>query len=247
MRFCIVLFVMSTIPLACSSNTAKKTVHPTPNGTDTSTDTNTHTGTDAGESDAGSNENCAVWPAQKLMPAIGPFFFGTNPRPCRVKNVLNNTNQYYQYEADRLISSTAVISGDQTTYHYDGALIVAATRTQASTTSSITYDYTAERLTQSTETAGAVSKTIYQLDSMGYPTIATVEPPQEGQPVRFVHEYENCRLVRRLAYNADGAINDDLSAEYYYDDNSGRITERYATKDDQVYGYLDDSGTCVMP
>lgn len=245
MRFCISLLVLGVCSLACSSNSSKKTTQTNPQST--STDTNTNTGTDAGESDAGNNDNCPAWSAAKLMPLVGPFFYGTDSRPCRVRNAVQNTNIYIAYNGDQVASMTAVSSNDQTTYSYNGdGVIVKATRTQASGTSVTTYEYTSESLTQTTETGGVTSTTLYRLDAQGYPTVATVNPPLEGQPVRFVHEYENCRLVRRVAYNADGSVNNDVSAEYFYDD-SGRIYERDAPKDDQIYGYLDADDNCVMP
>ncbi len=246
-RLCVSLFLLAACA-ACSSNSAKKTVQPpTSTGTDTGTETETNTSTDAGDSDAGTTENCPEWPKEKLMPMIGPFFFGNLPRPCRVKNVLNGTSQYYEYQGDHVATLTAVAANDQTTFQYEGDLIVGAARTQPSGSSTQTYDYTAERLTQTAESDGTTSKTVYRLDARGYPTVATVEPPQEGQPARFVHVYKDCRLVQRIAYDADGSVNNDISAEYYYDDDTGRITERYAPKDDQLFGYLNDSGDCVMP
>lgn len=244
MRFCISLLVLGVCSLACSSNSNKKAAQTNPQST--GTDTNTSTGTDAGESDAGNNDNCPAWPAAKLLPAIGPFFYGTDSRPCRVRTV-GGANLYISYNGDQVASMLAVASNDQTTYSYNGdGVIVKATRAQASGTSVTTYTYTAESLTQTTETASGTSTITYQLDAQGYPTVATIDPPQKGQPVRFVHEYENCRLVRRVAYNVDGTANDDVSAEYKYDD-TGRIYEISAPNDDEIYGYLDANDNCVMP
>ena len=246
MRFCISLLVLGVCSLACSSS-SKKSTQPNPQNTSTDTNTNTNTSTDAGDSDAGNNDNCPAWPAAKLLPLVGPFFYGADPRPCRVRNAVQGTNLYIQYNGDKVASMTAVSSNDQTSYSFNGdGAIVKATRTQASGTSVTTYAYTAESLTQTTVTAGVTSTTLYKLDSQGYPTVATIDPPLADQPARFVHEYENCKLVRRVAYNADGSVNSDISAEYYYDD-SGRIYERFAPKDDQFYGYLDADGNCVMP
>jgi len=245
MRFCINLFVLVVCTVACSSNSTKKTGQPASTGTDTSTNTATNTGTDAGQSDAGT-ENCAPWPREKLMPAIGPFFFGANPRPCRVKYVSSDTNLYYEYSDGHLIAATAVASNDKTTYQLEGDLIVGATRTQPSGTSTIAFEYTDDLLIQTTTAGGTQSSITYQLGPNGYPTLATLQPPQQGQPVRFVHEYDTCRLVRRVAYNADGSVSNDNTAEYHYD-ALGRIEQRYTPKDDQLYGYLDESDSCIMP
>jgi len=244
MRFCISLLILGVCSFACSSNSSKKTTQTNPQST--GTDTSTNTGTDAGESDAGNNDNCPAWPAGKLLPLVGPFFYGTDPRPCRVRNV-QGTNLYIGYTGDQVTSLTAVSSNDQTAYSYNAdGVIIKAIRTQASGTSVSTYAYADDSLTQTTETAGVTSTTLYLLDAQGYPTVATVNPPQAGQPARFVHEYENCRLVRRIAYNADGSVNSDISAIYEYDE-SGRIYERSAPKDDEIYGYLDADNNCVMP
>jgi YD repeat-containing protein len=161
--------------------------------------------------------------------------------------IVQGANLYIQYNGDQVASMTAVASNEQTTYSYDGdGLIIKATHTQGSVSSATTYAYTAESLTQTTESAGVTSTTLYTLDAQGYPTVATVNPPQEGEPVRYVHQYENCRLVGRVAYNGDGTVNDDFSAVYIYD-ASGRIDECSAPKDDEIYGYLDADDTCVMP
>ena len=243
-RFYISLLVLGVCSLACSSSSTKKATQTNPQTT--GTDTNTSAGTDAGESDAGNNDNCPAWPAAKLLPVIGPFFYGTDSGPCRVR-IVQGANLYFKYNGDQVATMTAVASNDQTTYSYDGdGVIVKATHAQGSATSVTTYAYTAESLTQTTEATSGTSTITYMLDAQGYPTVATVNPPQEGQPVRFVHEYENCRLVRRVAYNADGTVNDDFSAVYNYDD-SGRIYELSSPSDDEIYGYLDASDNCVMP
>jgi hypothetical protein len=247
-RFCISLFILGLCSLACSSKATKKnTLPPQTTGTDTSTETDTTTDTDAGDIDAGNTSNCEAWPSERLAPLVGPFFYGNSPRPCRVKNTAQNTSLYFQYrdngQLDSLVNPAA---NDQTKYEYNGdGLIGTATRTQPSGTSVTTYLYGADSVTLTTVSGGATSTQTYKLDAKGYPTVVTLDPPQEGQPVRFVHEYDSCRIVRRAAYNSDGSVNDQLTADCDYEESTGHMKGRHSPLDDQNYYYLDDDGNCV--
>jgi hypothetical protein len=247
-RFSVSLLVLGLCSIACSSNSTKKTTQPPPQNiaTDTSTDTNTETDVDAGDIDAGNTSACNEWPPGKLMPFVGPFFYGESPRPCRVKNNAQNTSLFLNYSAsgqlDTLLNSATGDKG-QTKYAYDQTSGLLATATQDGSVT--TYEYAKDKLTLTTVSGSTTSTQVYRLDAKGYPTVVTITPPPEGQPVRFLHEYDNCRMIKRTAFNADGSENEELTAEYEYEESTGHMKRRYAPLDDQNYYYLDDSGNCV--
>ena len=235
LRLCFALLLIGVGSFACSSKSDKPK---SSTGTSTDTDTNTNTNTDAGDSDA--SAGCPAWPTEKLAPVIGPFFYGTDPRPCRIE--IGKTYLFFAWvPGTQRVDTMKNVAGPETTqYHYDdNGLIKDAVKTNSKNqTTTTTYEYTPKSTTWTTtdDSSGAVTTTVYKLDAQGYPTEVTINPAPAGQPVRYVHQYENCILKFRIAYNADGTENADLEADYSYDDQ-GRMIERRVTGDDEVFVY----------
>ena len=245
LRLCFALLLIGVGSLACSSKSSKPKANnqPQSTGTDTGTGTDTNTNTDAGDPDAGgtgvsTTADCPAWPAEKLAPIIGPFFYGTDPRPCRIE--IGNTYLFFAWVAGtQHLDTMKNVAGPETTqYEYDAdGLLVDAVKTHGTQKATTMYKYAADSTTwTTTDYTGAVTTTVYKLGAQGYPTEVTIDPAPSGQPVRYVHEYENCQLMKRVAYDAGGAVNNDQTADYYYDDQ-GRVIERKATGDDEVFVY----------
>jgi hypothetical protein len=252
LRSCFALLLIGVSSLACSSKSSKPKANnqPPSTGTDTGTDTNTNTDTDAGDPDAGGtnvngNANCQPWPVEKLAPMIGPFFYGTDPRPCRIE--IGNTNLFYTWDGTPRVTQMQNVAGAETTiYEYDdNGVIKDAVKTNSKGTTTTTYTYTSNATTWTTkDPTGATTTTVYKLDAKGYPTEVTVTPAPSGQPSRYVHEYDdNCRLTFRIAYNPDGSENTGQTAQYIYG-SEDRVSERVATGDDEVIYYIDADGKC---
>jgi len=239
MRFCCALLMFSLCPLACSSNSKK---HTTPSQEQITDPNNTNVQYDAGAADGGA---CAEWPASKLVPYIGPFFFGSRPRLCRVDSSTQG-HVFFEYNDDytRITRQAIAATGDITTFTYDASgLITQSLRTTSKGNTTTTFEYSAEQMTQTSTTGSETVTQITHLDEFGYPRELTLSPVTTGQPTRYLHEYVDCHLQRRVAYNSDKSVNDDLSADYSYDD-LGRISERRAPKDSSVFVYLDENDEC---
>ena len=232
-------------PIAgCSSNSS----HPAAaGGTSSQVDNSTggQSGLDAaadcdGGADLDSGETstctggCPVWPQEKLAPVVGPFFYGTHPGPCRI--IVNGSGYYYMtYDSNGLLTKMDLVATNTNTlYTYTNGLLTTETTGQNVTT----YAYTANSLSITATTNTGVTQADYTLDDLGYPQAVTVvnTPAQPTAPTHYQHEYKNCQLVARIAYNADNSINDAAAAQYSYDDQ-GNLIERATTGDDEVYDY----------
>ena len=253
MRWSVALMLVGiTSALGCSSSSNKANNTSQPQTRDERADPNTNPNVDAGDSDAGPdvnvNANCPAWPTEKLAPIVGPFFFGDG-RLCHI--VINKSaHQFYDWNDTHVTQMRVVTTSETTVYAYDpnnDALLTSATLSNTKGTTTTSYAYKSDATTwTTTDTKGNVTTVVYTLDPQGYPLQTTIAPPPTDSPVRFVHEYADCQLKRRVAYNADGSVNDDYTADYIYDDQ-GRISERSAPKDDELFVYQAADGTCPPP
>jgi YD repeat-containing protein len=194
------------------------------------------------------NAGCAAWPKAKLFPTIGPFFYGTNPGPCKMivtsgTTSTSTTTFNYTYDASGQLTGQVTDDGSQvTTYQYEQGLLTheTSTNTTASTQTVTTYTYSGNTVTYSSASAGAtVSGYVYTLDAQGYPITVTalqVTSTDASVATHHTYEYENCRLLRRVGYNAANEEVTGQAAAYTYDE-SGRVSHRTMANRDESYDY----------
>ena len=165
--------------------------------------------------DTSGTASCAVWPRSRLLPIIGPFFYGKDPGPC-----INNNGSTFSYEAGRLLSSTDA-KGLKTTYQYDAQGI--PTGSTSSDGTSEAFEFGADYVLDTSKYAdGSINAQYrYTLSPSGYPTAVTIDVP--NLPSRFgTYSYSNCRLLARTVALV-GAAPEKLTYEY---DDTGHLTKR---------------------
>ena len=194
------------------------------------------TGGTTAQNSAGGMSNCPTWPREKLLPIIGPFFYGPNPGPCT--RTFQGVTYTFAYDSAGLVSSQS--TGSSTT--------IAVTRTQGLDTTEVvngsqgstttTYTYSANSIMGiSTSSSGSQTQYFYTLNDQGYVTSYSLvgTPPLTMMPVRYEYVYSNCRLIQRVAYLSNNSVDPNSTTQYAYD-SQGRLTARTspdATTDEQ--------------
>ncbi len=193
------------------------------------------------------NAGCAAWPKQKVFPTVGPFFYGPNPGPCKMTVLPTSATvaeQIFTFNYDTTKQLASQTSGDGAavvTYQFEQGLLVSETSTTNGDATVTTYTYSGNTVTYSSTTSGGViSGYRYTLDAQGYPIATTaLNPPAtvtESTPTYYAYEYENCRIVRRVGYNAVNAVVANYLTQYTYD-SLGRVSHRTSATRDELYDY----------
>lgn len=174
---------------------------------------------------------CPPWPQQRLMPIIGPFFYGPDPGPCSSKDDLDTSK--YTYEDGVLKSELRRQHGleSTTTYSADaqGRLM-----TSSDGAASDSFEFGPSSLVDTTTRNGSLEQQVtYSLSPSGYPLTAVVSAP--NQAVRTVtYSYESCRLFQRTITAATGTLVEQDSYSY---DSAGHVIARSNGTAQQIYDY----------
>ena len=205
---------------------------------------------------SGDNSQCAIWPQERLFPWVGPFFYGPDKGPCSYTETdqpgtasAKTFTPIYTYDSNGLITQALTRPGDNSNhniqYSYASGLLSAARDFNAGITYDIKYYYGADSAgyTSTIEGSDRVTKNDYTLDPKGYPMFISYSVSVSGQDatptdvgVRFVFEYENCRIVKRTAYKSDGTEYPPSSALFTYDD-VGHLVEISSPSFEYSYDY----------
>ena len=202
------------------------------------------------------NSQCAPWPQEKLFPWIGAFFYGPDIGPCSFTETdqpgtsfAKSFTPIYTYDGDGLLTQAVTRQDAGSThniqYTYASRLPSAARDFEAGTTYDIKYYYGVDSagFTSTIEQTTKVTKYDYALDPKGYPMSVVYSSSVDGQDntptdvgVRFVFEYENCRIVKRTAYTSDGTEYPPSTSLFTYDD-VGHLVEVSAPNYEYTYDY----------
>jgi YD repeat-containing protein len=160
--------------------------------------------------------DCPIWPIEKTVPWVGMFFFGPDPGPCSETWSGETSHSVFTYDAQGRVTNLTTESAEYE-YLYDGAKLMTVTSNgvkygqYAYTSSTVTY------VTGTTESNGYTA--VWELDDRGYPRRVTVDlhstatlAPDET----YLYQYEDCRLVRRIA-EPSTATRTDNNWTYTYD------------------------------
>jgi hypothetical protein len=191
-------------------------------------------GMGSGVSDTSS---CPVWPASKLMPYVGLFFYGPDPGPCTATTTystgLTSDDWVFGYDSGLVVLETHS-SEPSTTYAWSNGLLTSSVTTDSGSVTSYTYGYTANSLVVSN---GASSEVRYTLSPSGYPIAADVVLVAGGSAMTASYEYSGCQLSRRVV-RRDGALIASECYSYEYDGAGHIVTRRF---DDGVVDRFDYS------
>jgi hypothetical protein len=164
---------------------------------------------------------CPVWPRNKLLPTVGPQFYGPDPGPCSRTTTA----------ANGVVTATAFGYVEQAIAYVS----VGSKRTNYTRTDGIITGYNAEALTgvvdwdansvTTTASNGSVVKLVLRAD--GYPIEIWVSPAA-GVPLSraVLYEYSECRLARQVPLTADGTEDSLTTREFVYDFAGHIVSER---------------------
>jgi hypothetical protein len=161
---------------------------------------------------------CPVWPRTKLMPIVGPLFYGPNPGPCTV------ASSKYNYDTQGRLTSIDDAAGSSLSgvAVWNGDVLVSIGEDN--------YEW-GSNYVKNTFPDGTVR---YELDAKGYPQSLTSTSLSSGETVSASFEYANCRLIKRTGKNSDGTVNLDVEMTYEYD-TAGRVASRLSGNGDGDY------------
>ena len=168
--------------------------------------------------------DCPPWPAAKLFPWIGPFFYGSNPGPCthvQIQPSGGSTKTYqFSYDASGTLQEEATTNGsDRFSFTSSEGLLTGATYTYVGGQSAFSYQYDSSSVTFTQTTESGTTVATYFLDSLGYPQHAqqTGQGAENGGPASWTYHYQDCRIQQRLIYDSSGAELTDYASTYSYD------------------------------
>jgi len=165
--------------------------------------------------DTSGTSACPVWPRTRLMPIIGPFFYGMDPGPCA------DVGYTYTYEAGRLLTRQNRATQATSTFEYDAqGLLTGSTSTDAS---SSVFEFGADYVldVEKGPDGSITSQIRYALTANGYPTTFSLD--SLGEPTRYgSYAYDNCRLFERTR-DVGTTIPEKVSYAY---DSEGHVSAR---------------------
>lgn len=196
-------------------------------------------GTSAGASISGGttavSNKCPTWPTNRLMPFIGPQFYGPNPGPCTAETSYTSTNltssRSFDYSSDGLVLRAISDGVVQQTYAYDDrARVTSVVDVDSGTT---TYEYGDGFVVSTT---GTNQRFRYELDSLGYVT-SVIESNTTDGTIRgtYRYEYKDC-LMTAVAFTPSGGTEQPYYSDIAYD-QAGRMIRRTGPKLVTNFGY----------
>jgi YD repeat-containing protein len=184
-------------------------------------------------------DSCPTWPAAKLLPLVGPMFYGPDPGPCVAKTYgasltapLEWTTFVYDSQGE-VTSGSDSVNSVLTKYTWaNGALVSSSSVSSSAGTESKdyaeTYEYGAGFVTATPTATSSGNPTRYTLAANGYPlTRVTTNAMTGSVQDTLTYEYDGCRLKHRRATNASGASIPSGDITYEYDD-AGHVVQRVA-------------------
>lgn len=165
---------------------------------------------------APSTSDCPPWPRDRLMPTIGPLFYGPDPGPCTETVSSSPLVSAYSYDDSGRVTKVVTGTSTRTEQWTDGTLTSVTYLSSSGSELVITYTWKAASVT---ETVPGVREMVqeYELDAAGYPKELWLTDPSSGTRRRGAsYTYVDCRLTHRDAFDADGSLNSQ-TADYEYD------------------------------
>lgn len=170
--------------------------------------------------------SCTAWPPARLLPLVGPFFYGPSPGPCTYRSTGGEpTTTTYGYQDGRVQSEVETSDAQQQpllqlTYARDAeGKLISGTATDMLET----FEYGADYLLDTTTRNGMQTQQVrYTLNARGYPISAlfTIVGKEDRS---IAYRYENCRLQGRTITTTSGTVTEELSYTY---DSMGRVAAR---------------------
>jgi hypothetical protein len=168
---------------------------------------------------------CPRWPVEQLLPLIGPFHYGVNPKPCVILTsdaAGGATLERVVYKEDRVVGLRQLPSGAETSFVYEGSTLVRSVEQGATRT----YRYIEGGVTIDAASGGlGIGQTTYELDALGYPLSGEQFDASGVRTMRWVYHYQGCRLSNREDSTLQGGVWQETLWEYFYD-SQGRLTTR---------------------
>ncbi len=208
----------------------------------TSGQTSMGAGGDAGDSGQGGNpsgggSSCPVWPAQKLLPLIGPQFFGPDPGACSETDYWSDgridVETFFYREDGRADYSESEPGVTNCRYDYDpeGRLMWSrcssddhSVQYEANQISVIPFDRT-----------GYMER--YWVDEQGYPVRTQYVHIETDVPMLdCTYTCQNCRFFARSCVDEDGNVIESQTTSFIYD-SEGHLIERTLPDLRRVYDY----------
>lgn len=178
-----------------------------------------------GGAGASGGGTCPTWPRSKLLPTVGPQFYGPNPGPCTsttLEQTGASTTTTYAYADGLLIS--AVYPSSSRKYSYDAGVLASYTTTSTTESSTVKVSWTSDAAV-TTASSGMVIR--YVLDGSGYPQEVWAAPSDTGPSTRVIRfEYADCRLVQKLSLLITGEVDPRNSSVLEYDEVGRIVAQR---------------------
>jgi len=163
---------------------------------------------------------CPRWPSHRLMPSVGPLFYGPDPGPCTETNLSSTSRTLGTYSFDDTGRVQKVSYENSTrTYNWtDGELTsTALAGSDPANAVVVSYAWSPTKVIEHVPGTGE-SVREYLLNPAGYPTELWVTNQTTGvRRKRATYSYQTCRLVHRAAFNPDGSVDPGQTADYEYD------------------------------
>lgn len=140
--------------------------------------------------------NCPLWPISKLMPLVGPFFYGPDPGPCTSAK----GSVTFSYAAGRVRSSTDTTQYQTQSFTWQGDRLTSASG--GSSADTYTYGPRSVVIASSDSSGRQVLTQTYQLSATGYPLTVSIGNGA-GTQTWIKYEYINCLLDRRPETDAN--------------------------------------------
>jgi YD repeat-containing protein len=188
----------------------------------------------ASSAGAGGATSCPPWPLSKLLPLIGPQFYGPDPGPCSIET-MHTTDQFVTLDTVEYSSDGTILKisdGDAVeTLAYDAQ----GRPTSLSDTANglTTYEYGDGFVLRATANGFNFR---YNLDGQGYVTTAVVSRASDGGVIgTYRYSYDACR-ISRVTYTATGGSEEVYYSDIAYD-SEGRMTRRAGPTQTMTFDY----------
>ena len=196
-------------------------------------------GSAGSSSGAAGTGQCPAWPSHRLMPTVGPLFYGPDPGPCTETSITSASQTVGSYSFDDTGRVTKVSFGSSIrVYNWiDGTLSSISYTGTGQLDVVVEYTWSAAKVTESLPGSGESIRE-YLLDAAGYPTQYWLTDPSLGtRRLGASYTYVDCRLTHREAFNADGSSDSRQTADYKYDALGHMATRNNADGSETVFDY----------